>query len=247
MRHGFPKYLCRVNYKANTYFEIAYEKFINSLIHFENLNYTNFDNVNIYKKSLSENYYIIIVFCTMALEAFVNDYLAVYFTDNFFYENFDKLNIKQKIEIIFNIIWEDEFDKSGVLYKYLHELIKKRNLFVHSKTKAFSPQLIENEDKNIPLIDLTNDNSDDNYFKSLTKSDLDECLKMMKELSEAIKTFYLFCKSVDEHDSNCYAVSSLMSCTTRKEIFYIDDLSEEICKEMRFVENRISVLKKKHK
>lgn len=143
LKHQFPEFFQRVNYKASLYFDIAYKQFITDLNRYLQLDKNSILELENFKDNLFANYHIVVVFSAMTLEAFVNDYLAVCLSDDFFYSNLDKLNIKQKIEVIYNIIWEIEFDKSEKLYNCIHNLIKERNEFVHSKSENFNSEWFE--------------------------------------------------------------------------------------------------------
>ncbi|MBS7309978.1 MAG: hypothetical protein KIG70_02190, partial [Treponema sp.] len=104
LKHQFPEFFQRVNYKASLYFDIAYKQFITDLNRYLQLDKNSILELENFKDNLFANYHIVVVFSAMTLEAFVNDYLAVCLSDDFFYSNLDKLNIKQKIEVIYNII-----------------------------------------------------------------------------------------------------------------------------------------------
>ena len=140
LKHQFPEFFQRVNYKASLYFDIAYKQFITDLNRYLQLDKNSILELENFKDNLFANYHIVVVFSVMTLEAFVNNYLAVCLSDDFFYSNLDKLNIKQKIEVIYNIIWEIEFDKSEILYNCIHNLIKERNEFVHSTSENLNSE-----------------------------------------------------------------------------------------------------------
>lgn len=134
MLHKYPIDYRQINTKSDMYFSVAYQLLSANIDKLESLNLSDMLIIDDYSISLFKDYHIIIVFSTMAIESFVNDYLAVCFSDELYYDNFDKLNIMQKIEIMFSVIWEDSFDKSKSLYNFLHDLLKLRNTFVHSKS-----------------------------------------------------------------------------------------------------------------
>ena len=241
MLHKYPRDYRRINTKSNMYFSIAYQLLSNNIDKLDSLNSSNRSLVDYYSISLFKDYHIIIVFSSMAMEAFVNDYLAVCFSDELYYDNFDKLNIMQKIEIMFSVIWEDNFDKSTPLYNYLHDLLKRRNSFVHSKSHKLDEKWLSKNAKNIPIIDLTDDKS---YEEAETISTINENIECLQNSFDAIRAFFLLCKAVDEHDSNRYAVGLEFSCMTSKEHFSIEQKVEDANKKMNEIKTRIKKLKK---
>ena len=116
MLHNYPKFYKRINNKTSTYFTIVYNLFIKNLNSASELDFDNYESVDLCEEALINDYHIMIVFSAMTLEAFINDYLAVCLTDDFYYANFDKLTVIQKIEILYSIVWGDTFDKSSELY-----------------------------------------------------------------------------------------------------------------------------------
>lgn len=237
LKHQFPEFFQRVNYKASLYFDIAYKQFITDLDRYLQLDKNSILDLENFKDYLFANYHIVVVFSAMALEAFVNNYLAVCLTDEFFYSNLDKLNIKQKIEVIYNIIWEIEFNKSEKLYNCIHNLIKERNEFVHSKSKNFNSEWLEKNKKDIPVVVRTSaDNDEQDYIQHYLK----ECKQKFIESYNAINTMYLFCKVVDSNDENCHATVDIMSHVATTEIRYQEIIKSEIDMEMSRLERVVT-------
>ena len=134
MLHEYTEYYQRINTNSSTYFSIVYDLFTKNLNTAYEVDFNDFDHIDDFKENVFKDYLIMIVFSVMSLEAFMNDYLAVCLSDELYYENFDKLNIIQKITMIYSLVWEDSFDKSGELFSKIQTLLKNRNLFVHSKS-----------------------------------------------------------------------------------------------------------------
>lgn len=241
MLHKYPEKYQRINPKSDMYFSIAYQLLSRNIDKFESLNVTDILVVDDYRKSLFKDYHVIIVFSAMAIEAFINDYLATCFSDELYYDNFDKLNILQKIEIMFSVIWEDAFDKSKSLYNYLHDLLKRRNSFVHSKSKKFTEKWLMKNSKEIPIMDRTNGKPFEAAELTIT---LNEIIGWLKKSLDSIKSFYLLCQAVDEHDDNRHAVGLQLSCMASEEHFYIDQKVDDVNKKIKEIENRINNLKK---
>ena len=222
------------------YFSIAYQLLSKNIDNFESLNKNDMMIVDDYCHSLFKDYHVIIVFSAMAIEAFINDYLAVCFSDELYYKNFDKLNIMQKIEIMFSVIWEEDFDKSKSLYNYLHDLLKRRNSFVHSKSNKFTDEWILKNSKEIPIIDLTDGKPFENA-RIITL--LKESIEWLEDSFNAVKAFYLLCQAVDKHDDNVHAVGLQLSCMAPKEHFYIEQKVDDANNTIKKIENRINILK----
>ena len=241
MLHKYPKEYRRINTKSDMYFSIAYQLLLINIDKFESLNKQDMLIVDDYSDSFFKDYHVIIVFSAMAIEAFINDYLAVCFSDELYYENFDKLNIMQKIEIMFSVIWEDNFDKSKSLYNYLHDLLKRRNSFVHSKSNKFDEEWVSKNPKEIPIIDLTDGTP---FEEADIRTTLTEIIEWFQKSFNAIRAFYLLCQAVDDHDNNRHAVGLQLSCMASEGHFYIDQKVNDVNKKIMEIENRINKLKR---
>jgi len=79
---------------------------------------------------------ISIVFSAMAIEAFVNDYGAACTSDDFFYDNFERLSTLGKLQLIAKLLLHTEIDKSTALYSHLKVIFGARDKLVHSKTRS---------------------------------------------------------------------------------------------------------------
>ena len=238
MLHGYPEFYKRINTKGSLYFSIVYDLFIKNLNIACKLDYNNLEYVEKYEKDLINDYHIIIVFSAMTLEAFINDYLAVCLTDDFYYTNFDKLTVIQKIETIYSIIWEDNFDKSSELYNRIQALLKERNLFVHSKSKELDEDLIRRDVVDVDEI------STEELSIFLLNSSLEQIISLLQEVFSAIKAIFLFCKAVDAHDNNRKAVVLTMSCMAKRESFHFNQELNDINKTMNKIDDSINNLKK---
>ena len=237
MLHNYPEFYKRVNNKDTVYFSIVYELFIKNLNKASKLDLNNYEDVDKCEEELFNDYHIMIVFSAMTLEAFINDYLAVCLSDNF-YSTFDKLTVIQKIETIYSIVWEDTFDKSSELYNRIQALLKQRNLFVHSKSKELDDDLIRSASDDFDEI------SADEFRKHLLNSSLEQICLLLQEAFSAIQAICLFCKAVDAHDKNRKAVILTMSCITEREIFDYSQKLNYINKSMNQIESSIKKLKK---
>lgn len=242
IRHKTAEYCNRINYKASAYFYIVYKQLEQNLIDFDKLNKKSLRDVENFINKLFYDYHVIIVFSVMTLESFINNYLAVCLDDDFFYNNLDKLNLKQKIEVIFNIIWEKKFDKSQKFYNSFHNLIKERNNFVHSKSEKLNTQWFEKH--KIELTSFQNSEKD-TFVDDYLSQALNEIELFFSKSFEAIRTIHSFYETVDKHDDKCYAVATLMGSMSKNEIHNIQTLPTEIKKELNKIEKKIKEMSKK--
>lgn len=188
IQHEYPETVWRINEKSSTYYSIVYKEFINNLNDIEKSDFNDIEQLQQKKRALYDDFHVITVFSVMTIETFVNDYLAVCLTDDFYYSNLDKLNLLQKIEILFSLVWKIPIDKSKSLYKNLKEIIKKRNQFVHTKSHNFDyTKCIENNGlKTITYTDL-----DDYEFQYIVHLQAD-IVDFLQDSFCSIKTIYFF-------------------------------------------------------
>lgn len=73
-----------------------------------------------------------IVFQSMAIEAFCNEYIATNLSKAYI-ESLDKLDVKAKLLLSCKMITGKDFPKDGHAYELLQKLISKRNKLVHFK------------------------------------------------------------------------------------------------------------------
>ncbi len=240
LQHEYPETVWRINEKSSTYYSIVYKEFINNLNDIEKSDFNDIEQLQQKKRALYDDFHVITVFSVMTIETFVNDYLAVCLTDDFYYSNLDKLNLLQKIEILFSLVWKEPIDKSKVLYKKLKEIIKKRNQFVHSKSHKFDLKKIQ-EDHDLKIITYTDlDDYEVQYILHLQT----DIVYFLQEAFSAIQTIYLFMKTIDEHDTNRHAIIFTMGCM-EEEILVGNQIVSEIEKQIENIEKRIQNIKKK--
>lgn len=239
IRKNYPEEYERTNVKDFIYFEISYKDLQECITAFENLSLEDITEIQNFKHRLIQKYHVIITFAVMTIEAFVNDYLAVCLTDDFFSANLDKLNINQKIEIMYALLWDEKLEKSECMFKYITELVRKRNSFVHAKSKQCNLVVLEENffDETYNL---------DNYEKKEIKQELKKIYDIFISSLEAIKSIHLFFLEVDKYDKNRHAVASVMGCISSDIRNSIETLPEIVKKEINKMENKIKKIKKKN-
>lgn len=240
VKHEYPEFFQRINRKDSIYYAIVYKTFINNLNKIENSDFNDLTKLEQLSKSFFNEFHIIIVFSVMALETFINDYLAVCLTDDFYYQNLDRLNLLQKIEITFSLIWSDPIDKSKKLYKYLKDIIKERNHFVHTKSQQFDFKKLEETNNFTSLSDIDLEDEASQYISSLQE----ELIAFLQDSFYSLKGLYLFFKTVDEHDNNRHAVTNTMSCMIGNDFFYDEQIASAIEENFKDIEIRINNIKK---
>ena len=128
-------YQGRQNCLSGMYWEMAMESYYNAV------NYSNEIKKHQYwyeviepRNSLFKEVISTIVFSSMSIESFFNDYAAACLGDSDFYDNFDQLSVLGKFELIARFILHTKIDKSQAYYCHLKELIRERNTFIHNKS-----------------------------------------------------------------------------------------------------------------
>ncbi len=140
-----------------------------------------------------------VVFSAMTIESFFNDYASACLGDENFYEYFDKLSPESKFVLIAKFILKTDVDKGQGYYSYLKALIKKRNEYVHNKSKECNQVVAEKENEsNMTECDMP-------IF------DKKEIQKDMRHARDAIKGIQVIADYFDKHDSNVHATSRLFT------------------------------------
>lgn len=94
-----------------------------------------------------------ICFSTMALESYINNYAAVYISQSFA-DAIDRLDIPAKWIVSIKMSINEELKNGEAPLQKIAAVTKKRNGFVHSKSKNVQ---VSEQGARIPIIDLRND------------------------------------------------------------------------------------------
>jgi hypothetical protein len=227
---GYPMSQSRTKSLANDYVSIALKNYSEMKEKYETLRLQDTDLDAIFDYNLIYQKRIIATgFSQMAIEAFVNDYAAACLGDNEFYDNFDKLSVDGKLQLVSTFIINDRLNKNSVMYANIKALKRQRNEFIHSKSYI----LEESEMKNCSMKEeeyyLSYDERINITYKNLLeriKDDLDEVKKAVKALIDIANYF-------DSHDENVLATLELFG------YFRIPDIIKEDLKEMGLNYNEI--------
>lgn len=104
-------------------------------------------------REINKHSRIVIIFCALSLEAFINDY-AIEHTSKSYFENYlDELHLYSKWVIIPRLLTGSQLDTGAKPMQDLDGLIKQRNRLVHFKTETL--EISEVGDK----LDLYNEKS----------------------------------------------------------------------------------------
>lgn len=80
---------------------------------------------------------IVIIFCALFLETYINDYAIRRLSKNYLECHLDKLDLASKWIVIPRIVTGQQLDKSSKWFRDLSWLISLRNKLVHYKTQLF--------------------------------------------------------------------------------------------------------------
>ena len=89
---------------------------------------------------------VVILFCALAAEAFINDYGIESFSKNYFIRYLDKLDLISKWIIIPRMVTGEELDPGSKVIQDLSWLTGLRNRLVHSKSRKIPIDKIEKSD-----------------------------------------------------------------------------------------------------
>lgn len=187
------------------------QNFVLAKENFEVLKKQNFD-IELYKyeEDLFKNCVATVVFSTMTLEAFFNDYAASCLGDSEFYGSFDKLNLKAKFELIAKFILKTEYDKSQAYYSHLHTLIKTRNEYIHSKSSIVEIQTYSFEE----ITRIKENFEADIEMMAIPSLDKSEIISDFNKAKNAIKAIRDIAYFFDENDANANVLAKLFKVYT---------------------------------
>ena len=157
------------------------------------------------ERAMNKSIMIATVFSAMAIESFLNDYAAACLGDAAFYDNFDRLSVISKFQLIAKFILKTQIDKSKAYYNDLKLLVNKRDDFVHNKPKesflmGYAPEESEKHGE------ICNER-----WAQLEEEDAvcvhrEEAKKDFQIARTAIRAMKLIADYFDEHDANISAV-----------------------------------------
>ena len=216
---GYPKSGIRKNSLANDYVSISLKAYSEMKGWYETLKVQEanldsiFDYNLIYQKRI-----IATVFAHMAIESFINNYAAACLGDNEFYDNFDKLSIDGKLQLITKFILNDRLKGNSGIYTNFKTLKRQRNAFIHNKSYLVD----ELETNRFSVKDNKYHLSDEERLEKLYKNLLEKVDEDIKEVRNAIKVLIDIANYFDSHDENMAATLTLFGYFGIPEIIKAD-------------------------
>lgn len=213
----------RLNAFYSSYVEIAVENYYcakNTLKEIEQKMDVDFCHSYFYK--VEHSIIITCVFSIMALESYFNDFAAQNLGDDEFYDNFDKLSLISKFQLISKFILNVEIDKSKSYYSNLKSTEKIRNIYVHNKSKDF----FDGKKPNNEVVFVFGSEDD----SVAIESDIKILTKDLKDAKRAIEAIRDVANFFDETDKDCDAIIHLFSpyySFINRDIDYIKALKKE--------------------
>lgn len=93
------------------------------------------DSICIQNAKIEKHAMISIVFSIMTLESFINNYAIENFSNSYFKNYLDNLNLKSKILLIPKLVKNNQIDTNSESFCLLNKTLKIRDRLVHDKTK----------------------------------------------------------------------------------------------------------------
>lgn len=196
--HNFMRYNCQYS----MYVEIAVENYYYANDIYEKLEERPFGCSEAVEAGWSIDKFVAIsvIFSAAAVEAFLNDYAAACIGDEGFYDNFDKLTVLSKLQLISQFIIGTTVDKAGSLYGHLKALERCRNDLIHSKSSDAWKIVADTHDERqeIPMPEELGDCD--------THTDLKRRLSVARDGIKTLKELSVY---FDQNDESAYAMVRL--------------------------------------
>ena len=198
----------RMHYMVRPYADIAVENYKKANSLYREIEAAGFKELNLVNQYEEFCHCIVIsiVFSAMAIEAFINNYGAACLGDDFFYENFDRLSVIGKLQLISKFLLKKELDKSKEYYYCLKTTFSERDKFIHSKTISTHDYLIKNGYTIHHNIEDALDSLE--YMRDDPILDQEDMKVDLKLSYTAIKAMKNIADYFDENDSNVHAKHS---------------------------------------
>jgi len=187
------------------YCEIAQEDYYDAVQFYNTVKATGFSyDARTVLDAMEKKVVSTVVFAAMAVESFINDYAAACLGDADFYENFDKLSVLSKFELIVRFILRVDLDKGTACYSHMKALMKRRNEFVHNKSirSEFQGYTFEEIEK----INASLKDCEPPEMPLLDQKEAESNLRIARDSLKAIKSMAEY---LDENDANVYAMAKL--------------------------------------
>lgn len=218
----------RADFHVGEYADIANRQYYEVSKLFNEIKQHDFDQCEENSVSISKmrkSVIITTVFSGMAIEAFFNDYAASCLGDDAFYESFDSLSVIGKFDLIASFILNVKIDKSKAYYSFLKMLNKKRNDYVHSKSRKF-----DIDAERSAIISKLNDEIFLSEYGSSFEREANELLLEARNALRALREIAVF---FDEKDTHSLALSLFFpSCYAFSNEGYPHEMTATIAKDL---------------
>lgn len=196
-RETYPGY-GREGSFCHMYCEIAMEAYYQAMqahAAIKARNYSAYENKDY--EAMNKHIVSTVVFSAMAIESFLNDYAAACLGDNEFYDNFDRLSVLSKFQLIAKFIIQTPVDKGQAYYSLLKSLFSNRDRFVHNKSRRMKFQGYPEE--------LMEEIEQEWLSEEGPTFDLEDIRKDMRMGLDALKAMRELARFFDERDDNVSA------------------------------------------
>ena len=214
----YPQYGFRGNYNCRIYAEIAIENYYHAIDA-----YTVIKEIRHYcgktidaGDRLIKQSTVSIVFSAATIEAFLNDYAAACIGDDDFYENFDRLSVISKLQMIAQFIMHTAIDKSQSCYGCLKRLENDRNKLIHSKSFDGAKHGYGYTESEIQEISESLSKMGDSVE---TIIDLDQYKDILASVRNGIKAIKELAMFMDKNDKNAFAIIRLFSPMSSQKLY----------------------------
>ncbi len=192
----------RENYNCGTYAQIAINNYYEAKKLYTTIINDNYDISDFeFQCQMERNIIITCVFAAMSIESFLNNYASACLGDDEFYDNFDKLSVISKFQLVVKFLLKKDIDKGKAFFSNLKSLIKQRDTFVHNKSRQFILQ------KYISEVDEFNELYEFQTVKETPTLDKKEIKEEMMIAQTAIKAMRDFAHFFDSSDASSHALA----------------------------------------
>lgn len=212
----FPEYSSRVNCNFIVYSTIAIrafcaaEKALKRIILDDDLLIDGTDNYLV-----DENIVVCETFAAFAIESYLNTYAAACLGDSIFYDNYERLSVISKIQLISAILYQEHIEKGSELYYLLKHTFSARDQHAHNKSRHLDGNTW---DEVLAAMDYSRNHIEEEYENVLSS----ERERLTKEVNDAflgIKTMVAVACYIDSHDSTANAKLKLLHIAPDWEVY----------------------------
>lgn len=227
MKSKYIKDTFRQNVMYNIYGKIVLEHFVDADNCIKKIKKYNTDKSNYNEFDRLENELIlihvqIVVFSSMCIEAFLNDYIASCIFDENYFKNFDMLNVLGKFQLIVQFIFKDDSNNNEKCISMLKGLNKERNDLVHSKSKSGSDivfkSLKELEETNSLKDETEEEMNWDCFYSQQISEEKIKCMSIFNNSKKAVMTIVEMAKYFDSQDKGLNAFFRIFSFVEDKKL-----------------------------